>query len=353
MSTIMVVDDEIMITKTLAVLLKMTTKQKVITYNKPEDALKSKELEDNKVDLIISDFIMPQMNGIEFLLRAKELSPTTESILLTGYADKENAIKSINEVGVYYYLEKPWNNDELVKIVSNALDKKRLSNELQQEMIKLEISNKENKRLYELVSKEFDEEKSNTKSLIISLANLIEAKDPYTDGHTRRVSLIAKKLGEEFNLSPKEIDTLEIVGMVHDIGKVAIPDHVLNKPSKLSDEEFDLMKTHTVIGEKIVKPLNSFKEYLLPIKNHHEKLNGSGYPNGLKKEEISFVTRIITVVDIFDALYSDRPYRKKMPIEKAIHILREEVGIGNLDKDIVDKLIQLIENNELDDIFQL
>ena len=347
MSTIMVVDDEVMITKTISMLLKMKTVHKVISFNNPIEALKSEELKNNEVDLIISDFIMPDINGIEFLIKAKEIYEDVETILLTGYADKENAIKSINEVGVYYYLEKPWNNDELVKIICNAIEKKTLSKALKTEMEKLNKSNKENQRLYELMSKEFDKEKENTKSLIISLANLIEAKDEYTDGHTRRVSLLAKKLGEEFQLSTEDLEALEIVGMIHDIGKVGVPENILNKQGKLSDEEFETMKQHSELGEKILKPLGSFKAYLEPIRNHHEKLNGKGYPDNLIADEISFITRIITVADIFDALYSDRPYRKKMPLDKALAILDEEVESGAIDKQVVDKLTELIRSNKL------
>jgi DNA-binding NtrC family response regulator len=125
MARIMVVDDEIMITKTVAMLFKLRTQNEVITFNNPKDAL-GYIGENNEIDVIISDFLMPEMNGIEFLMEMKKRSPRTESILLTGYADKENAIKSINEAGVYYYLEKPWNNEELVKIVSNALEKKKI-----------------------------------------------------------------------------------------------------------------------------------------------------------------------------------------------------------------------------------
>lgn len=347
MATIMIVDDEVMITKTLAVLLNMKTKQRVITFNNPKEALTSEILINQKVDVIVSDFIMPYMNGIEFLLEVQKISPNTESILLTGYADKENAIRSINEVGVYYYLEKPWNNEELVKIVNNALDKKFLNDSLSKKIEELEQSNQENKRLYELVSMEYDQEIENTKSLILSLANVIEAKDVYTDGHTRRVSQISRALGDAFQLEKRELEILEIAGIVHDIGKVGIPEQILNKTGRLEVEEFELMKTHTVMGEKICMPLNSFRDYLDPIRHHHEKLDGSGYPDGLQGAEISFVTRIISVVDIFDALYSDRPYRLRLPLEKVKVILHEEAGAGYIDAKIVTKLLELVDKGAL------
>jgi response regulator RpfG family c-di-GMP phosphodiesterase len=353
MKTIMLVDDDRLITQTLAVLIKISMGHQVVIYNSPKEALACKELALGKIDLIISDFIMPEINGIEFLLQAKKIAPETESILLTGYADKENAIKSINKVGVYYYLEKPWNNEELVKIINNALDKKSLSDELKNKLTELKASSNENRRLYELVSKEYTEEKENIKSLIILLANLIEAKDVYTDGHTRRVSFLAKKLGEAFSLSQNDIDTLEIVGIIHDIGKIGVAEEILNKPGKLTDEEFEVMKKHPELGEKICKPISAFDKCLPVIRHHHEKLNGEGYPDGLKGDEISKLTRIVTVVDIFDALYSDRPYRQKLPFEKVKAIMYEDVEKGRLDKEITDKLFEMVSKDHwLEETFE-
>lgn len=343
METIMIVDDELMITKTLSVLLKLKTKKNVITYNTPKEALECELLRSNQIDVIISDFIMPGMNGIEFLLEVKKLAPTTETILLTGYADKQNAIRSINEVGVYYYLEKPWNNEELVKIVTNAMDKKLLAEQLKTKMHELNLSNDENKRLYDLVSNEYDKEIESSKSLLVSLANVIEAKDIYTDGHTRRVSQICKAIGKELKLEEDKIETLEVVGIIHDVGKVGVPETILNKPGKLTDEEFEIMKMHPAIGEKICRPLGAFKGYLKPIRHHHEKLNGTGYPDGLKGDEICLLTRVLAVADIFDALYSERPYRSKLPIEKVKSIMFEEADKNLIDLSIVDILFSLVD----------
>lgn len=352
MKTIMVVDDELMITKTLSLLLKMKIKENVITFNTPKEALESDALKNKTVDVIVSDFIMPGMNGIEFLLEVKKIAPKTETILLTGYADKENAIRSINEVGVYYYLEKPWNNEELVKIVSNAMEKKFLSESLEIKIEELEKSSYENKRLYELVSKEYDQEIEGSKSLMVSLANVIEAKDLYTDGHTRRVSAIAKALGERLDLSSRDVEILEIAGIIHDVGKVGIPEAILNKPGKLDDEEFEKMKDHPAIGEKICKPLGAMKDFLSPIRHHHEKLNGTGYPDGLSGADISIVTRILSVADIFDALFSDRPYRSRLPIDIVKGIMFEEANENLIDIQVVTALFELIENHSLDEIIK-
>ncbi|MCX8130409.1 MAG: response regulator [Clostridia bacterium] len=350
--TILVVDDEKMITTTLATLIKMVLKYSVKTFNDPVQALQSEELSEQNVDLIISDFMMPGMNGLEFLKNVKAKSPQTVTILLTGYADKENAIKSINEVGLYYYLEKPWDNNNLIKIVQNGLEKKELTDNLRQKYDELKDSNREIERLYELLQKDYQQEVDSVRNLIITLANVIEAKDKYTDGHTRRVGSISRLIGEKLGMTTEKLQYLEVAGIIHDIGKVGVSENILNKPGKLTDEEFEIMKRHTVIGENICKPLNSLQVCLDAVRHHHEKLNGSGYPDGLKGDELSLEARIIAAADIFDALYSDRPYRNKMQMDMVRKILCEDVEKGCLDKNVVNALFELIDTGALKEIIE-
>jgi len=348
----MVVDDEKMITTTLATMFKVMLKENIIVYNDVEQALACTELQNNKVDLIISDFMMPKMNGLEFLKSVREKCPDTVTILLTGYADKENAIRSINEIGLYYYLEKPWNNNDLIKVVKNGLEKKELKDSLKDKFKELEVSNGEITRLYELLKHDYNTETESTKNLIITLANVIEAKDKYTEGHTRRVAIISRMLGERLGIEGEKLNFLETAGIVHDIGKVGVPESILNKPDKLTYEEFEIIKKHSEIGEMILKPLSSLRECLVPVRSHHEKLNGSGYPDGLKGEAITIETRILGVADIFDALYSDRPYRDKMPLSSVKDILMKDVNNGCLDAKVVRVLFEMIDNGDIEKIFE-
>lgn len=348
--TIMVVDDEMMITTTLSTMFKLMLKENVIVFNDVDLALS--ELESNRVDLIISDFMMPKMNGLEFLKSVREKCPDTVTILLTGYADKENAIRSINEIGLYYYLEKPWNNNDLIKVVKNGLEKKGLEDNLREKYQELDKSNHEITRLYELLKHDYNLETENAKNLIITLANVIEAKDEYTDGHTRRVGMISRMLGERLGLEEDKLNCLETAGIIHDIGKVGVPEHILNKPDRLTAEEFDIIKKHSEIGETIIKPLGTLRDCLVPVRSHHEKLNGSGYPDGLMAEKITMETRILGVADIFDALYSDRPYRSKMPIEKAKEILSQDVINGCLDESVVNALFEMIACGDIEKVFE-
>lgn len=349
--TIMVVDDERMITTTLSTMFKLMLKEKVIAFNDVEQALSCEELENRQVDLIISDFMMPKMSGLEFLKKVKEKCPSTVTILLTGYADKENAIRSINEIGLYYYLEKPWNNNDLIKVVTNGLEKKELEDKLKDKYEELETSNREITRLYELLKHDYTKETESTKNLVITLANVIEAKDRYTEGHTRRVGTISRMLGERLGLEASKLNFLEIAGLIHDIGKVGVPENILNKPGKLTREEFEIIKKHSEMGETIIRPLDSLKNCQVPVRSHHEKLNGTGYPDALSGEEITMETRILCVADIFDALYSDRPYREKLPMNKVKEILSEDVGNGCLDAEVVGVLFELIDCGEIDKIF--
>lgn len=347
----MVVDDEKMITTTLSTMFKLMLRENVIVFNDVDQALACEELKKNEVDLIISDFMMPKMNGLEFLKNVSEKSPNTVTILLTGYADKENAIKSINEIGLYYYLEKPWDNNDLIKIVKNGLEKKELEDSLKIKYEELEDSHQKITRLYELLKHEYNTETENTKNLIITLANVIEAKDKYTDGHTRRVGIISRRLGERLGLEKEKLNLLETAGMIHDIGKVGVPENILNKPGRLTAQEYEIIKKHSETGETIIKPLSSLKNCLVMVRNHHEKLDGSGYPDGLKGDQIAIETRIICVADIFDALYSDRPYRDRMSIEEIKEIFGKDVSNGALDAKVVGELMKMIDSREIDEIF--
>lgn len=340
MPKIMIVDDEVMITQTLRQLVELTLDAEVFAYNDPSEVVQSDVLKEHVFDVVISDFMMPKLSGIQFLKAVKDAQPEVVPILLTGYSDKENAIKSINEVGLYYYLEKPWDNTEIIKVVQNGLEKRALQDRVRQDM--REIS-----RLYDLLKKDFSQEQDNMVDVVITLANLIEAKDAYTDGHTRRVADLCGLLGRSIGLEPAVIKHLEISGIIHDIGKVGTPELILNKPGALDDREFFIMKHHPEIGAKILRPLVALEPCIHAVKHHHEKLDGSGYPDGLKAEEIPIETRIVSIADIFDALYSDRPYRAKMPIERALEIIQKEVDRGTLDGEVVKHLHQLVASGEI------
>ena len=350
--TIVIVDDEDIITTSISEYLELTTDYNILTYNNPNEALDA--IRDINVDVMISDFLMPQMNGLDFLSKTKELCPNVIMILLTGYADKENAIRAINELELFQYIEKPWDNEALCMVIKNGLEKKDLISKLSEKVDELEEShdriiqqNQEISHLYNMLKQDYQAELENVENVIVALAKAIEAKDKYTEGHTDRVSKLAVHLGEKMNLSPEKINILKIGGIVHDIGKIGVPEHILNKPGRLDPEEFELVKEHSVIGEQICRPLKSLQPVLTIIRSHHEKLNGSGYPDHLTCDQISEEAKIIAVADIYDAISTDRPYRKKMNTEEIISLMIDDKEKGNLDALIVDILVAMLRNNEI------
>jgi len=155
---------------------------------------------------------------------------------------------------------------------------------------------------------------------------MLDARDPYTAGHSHRVSAYSEALAKDFGLPQDQIDDIRIGALLHDIGKIGVPDEVLHKHERLTKEEFDLMKQHPTIGRKILEQVIQFEKYLDAVELHHENLDGTGYPRGLRGEQIPIAARIVKVADVYDALSTDRPYRKGMPADQVHEILRKGAG---------------------------
>ena len=177
---------------------------------------------------------------------------------------------------------------------------------------------------------------------IRALAAAIDAKDPYTKGHSERVAEISLALAQELNLSDRDIENIEYTALLHDIGKIGVSDNILGKDSSLTDKEFDKIKEHTVMGAKIIEPVDFLKNSYEAIYHHHEKYNGKGYPDGLKSEDIPLSARIIAVADAYDAMGSDRPYRKKLSKDKILNELKDQSG-KQFDPEIVKALISVLD----------
>lgn len=295
-------------------------------------------IKNTNIDVVISDMKMPEVDGIEFLKQIEEFDADIVKIILSGQADMYQLIEVINNINVFSFILKPWDVETTLKpMIEKAIRQVKLI-KTNKEMGK-QLSN----QLRELEIKHFRLQKvteslDDSNSVLISIANMVEAKDTITNGHINRVAFWSQKIGERLGLSENELEMLRKGAILHDIGKVGIPDSILNKPGSLTNEEFDIMKTHTVIGEKIISSLKSFQNIKSIIRHHHEKLDGSGYPDNLKASQIDIYTRIVAIVDIYDALIMDRPYRKAMTKEQAFAILEGDAKKGLLDSAIVDIL---------------
>jgi putative two-component system response regulator len=233
-------------------------------------------------------------------------------VLITGLNSLEDRIQGI-ECGADDFLSKPANREELLARVRSLL--------------KL---------------KEFTDELENAETVLFSLALSVEAKDPYTEGHCQRLAKYSEALGKRLSL-PEELQVaLRRGGILHDIGKIAVPEQIVLKPGPLTPEERAIMEKHPVTGERICAPLKSLRHVLPIIRHHHEKIDGSGYPDGLRGEEIPITARILTTVDIYDALTTDRPYRKAFQPKEALAHIREEAKRGWWDVALVDELEEML-----------
>lgn len=310
-ATILVADDETANRELLAELLTADGFQ-VISVSDGEQALSA--LSDNQIDLVLLDVMMPHMSGFEVCEDIKSNSETglIPVILVTSLADQPDRIRGIKS-GADDFLSRPIDHAELLARVQALLRLKMRTDELER-----------------------------AESVLFTLARSIEGKDPYTHGHCERLADCSGRLGLELGLPENQITALRRAGIVHDIGKVAIPDSILLKPSALSRDEWKLMREHPVVGERICAPLKSFRLVLPIIRHHHEKYDGSGYPDGLRSEAIPVTARVLQIVDVYDALTTERPYKKAFSSRDAIKTMQEEVAKGWWDAAIFDEFQRLV-----------
>src|SRR6202158_6349825 len=295
--TVLVADDQAANRELLEELL---TAQGYKVIAVPDGAAAVEQLTRTQVDLVLLDVMMPYLNGFEVCEKIKS-NPETyliPVILITALSDKQDRLQGI-KVGADDFLSRPVDRTELLARVRSLLKLKQRTDELER-----------------------------AESVLFTLARSIEGKDPYTHGHCERLAEYSASLGEHLKLSEDQITALRRAGVVHDIGKIAIPDSIILKPSSLSPDEWKLMREHPVVGERICAPLKSFRSVLPIIRHHHEKLDGSGYPDGLRGDAIPLTARILQIVDVYDALTTERPYKKALTITDALQTMKQEVAKG-------------------------
>ena len=264
-------------------------------------------------DLILLDVMMPGMDGFEVCRRLKSDQETLliPIVMVTALSARDDRIRGI-EVGVDDFLTKPYDKQELQARVKSLLRVKMFTDELEK-----------------------------AEAVIASLALGVEAKDSYTEEHCNRLSRYSVAMGKNLGLPPEQLRALRLGGILHDVGKIGIPDAILQKQGKLSVEEFGVMQQHPVIGFNICSPLRSLKHVLPIIRHHHERCDGSGYPDGLRGEDIPLTARILTIVDVYDALRTERPYKPAYDHAKAMEILNEETAKGWYDPNLLEKFTKL------------
>ncbi|MBR4277170.1 MAG: response regulator [Lachnospiraceae bacterium] len=267
----------------------------------------------NPADMLLLDIRMPEMDGFETLQALREWEredsrDTTPVIFLTANDDGESETRGLS-LGAMDFIRKPFVPEVLKLRVSNLLELIRLQNDLHRE-----------------VEKKTAELESLSVHVVQALAEAIDAKDNYTNGHSTRVAEFSKEIAKRYGYSPERQEEIYMMGLLHDVGKIGIPDEIINKPGRLSDEEFTIIKEHPEKGAKILSSVPEMPKLATGARWHHERYDGSGYPDGLKGNEIPEEARIIAVADAYDAMTSSRSYREKMPVEKVISELK--IGMG-------------------------
>jgi putative two-component system response regulator len=265
-------------------------------------------------DLILLDLDLPGLHGYEVCRRLKA-NPTTRLIpivIVTARCDAGDRVDAW-DLGADDFLTKPFRLAEVTARCRSLLRIKRLI-----------------------------DERDSAEAVVFALARTVEAKSPYTHGHAGRVRGFALELAEAVGVGMEDRELLGKGALLHDIGKISVPDAILEKPGRLSPKEYDLVKDHTRQGAHIVEPLHSLREAVPLIRWHHERLDGAGYPDGLKGEQLPHLVRILSVADVFDSLASDRPYRARMPLELCVDILTDNARGGGLDPELVDCFTRIV-----------
>ncbi len=298
---ILLVDDE----EDNLALLYRTLRQgyDIIKTTSPVEALEI--LKKEPVDIILSDHRMPELDGVEFLKESYEICPKAIRLLVTAYSDTSILIDAINYGKIYRYIKKPWEPVELSLAIQTAVEYSKLK--------------KENDRLIVDLKNLFA-------GTIGAIIEALDAKDSFTLGRSRRVTFLSLKMVAYFNLSMEEMGKLELAGLLHDIGMIGISEDLLNKTEKLTAEEFESIKEHVNHGVKILEDIKQLKGVVEIIKFHHERFDGTGYPYGLKGDEIPFNAKIISIADAYDGIVSNRSYREGLSHEEAMKRIEEQSG---------------------------
>src|SRR6478752_796355 len=312
---ILVVDDKI---DTVLLLRELLTSRGYNVYTASDAEEAEEVLPRIRPDLILLDVIMPGKSGYA-LCRELKAAPETRLIpiiMITGLSDRDDRVRGI-EAGADDFLSKPLYPEELFARVRSLL--------------KL---------------KEFTDELENAEAVLVALALGIESRDPYTGNHCERLASYAADLGHHIGLNGESIIALKRGGYLHDLGKVSIPDDILKKGTRLTEQEWIIMKQHPAIGEGICRPLRSFRTVLPIIRHHHEHWDGSGYPDRLTGYDIPLLARVLQVVDVYDALRTARPYKPALTHEEAKRTMLEEAARGYWDPNLVPEFFSMLKKKE-------
>lgn len=316
LGTVLVADD---LDDTREFITELLTREGYSVDAVPDGAAALEAIARRLPDIVLTDVVMPTVDGFELCRRVKSdrMTRLIPVVLITGLTDREDRLKAI-KAGADDFLTKPFDSAELLARVASLIRVKRFTDDL-----------------------------DSAESVILSLALTVEAREPYTAGHCQRMAAYAAAFGVHLGCSDEELATLHRGGYLHDIGKIAVPDAILHKPDPLTADEFAVMKRHPIIGEALCGQLRVLRAVRPIVRFHHERLDGSGYPDGLHGSEIPRLAQIMGIVDVYDALTTERPYRAALSDNAACDTLLEDVDRGWRSAELVGEFVTLARSGRM------
>jgi putative nucleotidyltransferase with HDIG domain len=350
--TVLFVDDEVNILKALQRLLR-NEPMRVLTASRPQEAIDL--LDGSPAQVVVSDQRMPEMSGVDLLSTIRERHPDMVRMMLTGYTEMNIAVEAINRGEIYRLITKPWNDDELKATLRQAFDHfdlkgeiKRLNQVTREQNFRLQDMNRNLEAKVRQRTKQLADKHQELRTAYIqtirALAEAIDAKDAYTRGHSERVAVYSSRLAREMGLRKEMIERVYFSGLLHDVGKIGVPDAIITKPDRLTTQEYLEIQKHPEIGAKILEPVEFLRHIVPCVRHHHEWFDGCdrGYPERLRGDQIPLPSRLILVCDTVEAMTSDRPYRSALPLETVVRELDKYSGT-QFDPVCVEAFLRLLE----------
>jgi putative nucleotidyltransferase with HDIG domain len=350
--TVLFVDDEINILKAVQRLLRHEPLE-LLCASRAQEALDL--LSRHPAQVVITDQRMPEMSGVDLLSAVRERHPDVVRMMLTGYTEMTIAVDAINRGEIFRLITKPWNDEELKATLRQACDHydlkqeiKRLNQVTREQNFKLQDMNRNLEQKVRERTKQLAQKHQELRQAYVqtigALAEAVDAKDAYTRGHSERVGVYASKVAAEMGFPKEFIERVYIAGLLHDVGKIGVRDAVITKPDRLDAGEYAEIMMHPEIGARILEPVSFLADIVSCVRHHHEWFDGSdkGYPLRLRGDQIPLPSRIILVADTVEAMTSDRPYRRALPLEDVVRELYKYSG-SQFDPVCVDAMLRLLE----------
>ncbi len=329
---ILVIDDDTSNLKMASRIL-CTEKMRVSCLKSGEDAIKF--LQDNRPDLILLDVHMPGMNGFDTIAAIRENKVTADiPVIFLTADDDSNTEKKGLEAGAMDFIKKPFVPEVLLLRVRHTIDLIRLQTNLSQEVEKKTQEVTEQHEKLERISMQ----------IVKTLSGAIDAKDTYTNGHSTRVAEYSREIARRAGFSKAVQDDIYMMGLLHDVGKIGIPDAIINKPTKLTDDEYAIIKQHPLMGAEILENITEFPKLVTGARWHHERYDGKGYPDGISGEDIPMEARIIAIADAYDAMSSRRSYRDVLP-QTQVHAEVEKGKGTQFDPEFAEIMLAMIDED--------